>query len=94
MGRVFEKRSYIMAFDKEEYEITTEYADLEHLLGEIEWEIVEYDGDTNDEFVILHDTTVWQIMVVLRTLMAIKNAQIDTKTPQEIRYEAEQRGIG
>ncbi len=72
---------------KEEYQITLEYADLKHLIGEIEFEIKEYTGQVNKEFVLLHDSTVYQIMQVLNMLIGQHEGQSQTKTPQEIIQE-------
>jgi len=69
---------------KEDYEITLSYADLKHLKAEIEFEIKEYEGQTNDEFVTLHDSTVYQIMMIINMLIGQSEGQMATKTPSEI----------
>ena len=65
-------------------EITTEYADLKHLVEEIEFEIKQYADQTNDAFVTLHDTTAYQIMLVLHMLIGKEEGKGNAKTPQQI----------
>ena len=51
-----------MSFNKEEYEMDLHYASLEHLRGEIEYEIKEIEGTVSDEFVVLYDSKDRQIL--------------------------------
>jgi hypothetical protein len=58
--------------------------DLENLKEEIEFEICEYAGQTNDEFVVLQDETIYRIMQVINQLIYGHHAIDKTKTPQDI----------
>ena len=53
----------------EEFEMDVEHASLVHLYDSIIWQLEEYDGDVNDAFVVLHDHTIIEILIVLKTII-------------------------
>ena len=55
----------------EDWEITAFPSDVKHVYEELLWEIVEYDGETSREFVIIHDKTVYQIAVLLKAMQGM-----------------------
>ena len=59
----------------EEWEIDTEYSSLKYLYDEILFEMQEYADDTAHDFVVLNDKTVYQILVVLKTISNIKESE-------------------
>ena len=53
----------------EDWSITCYPADVQHVYEEIIWEIKEYEGDdVNEDFVVLHDKTVFQILTLLKAM--------------------------
>lgn len=73
-----------MLFIKEEYEMLLNKADLVKLFQEIEYEIREYAGEVSDDFVLLHDSTVYQILQVVNMLIGLIEGQAETKILLEI----------
>lgn len=65
-------------------QITTEHCDLKHLVNEIEFEIKEYADQIGDGFVILHDTTVYKVMLLLHMLIGKEEGKSNARTPQQI----------
>ena len=60
---------------EEDWEITNSLPDLQHLRDEILWELKEYEGDTTNEFAVLHDKTIFQILVILNIQIATGDAE-------------------
>ena len=61
----------------EDWEITGEYPDIKHVYEEILFELGQYEGETADDFAALHDKTVYQILVILKTFLNVKDAEDD-----------------
>ena len=58
----------------DDWEITDNPADIQHIYDSVLWEMEEYSGDTADDFVVLHDKTVYQILVILKATLNRKVA--------------------
>lgn len=61
----------------DDWAITDNPADLQHLYDEIIYEIEAYAGDTSDDFCVMHDKTVYQILVVIKTILSKKLADME-----------------
>ena len=60
----------------EDWEVEQDdWGTVKHVYEEILWELEQYEGDCNDEFVILHDKTVFQILVILKAYVVKRDAQ-------------------
>lgn len=58
----------------DDWDITTDVSSLEHVYQELLWEMNEYAGDTRDDFVIIHDKTAYQLLVILQSVIQSKRA--------------------
>lgn len=58
-----------------EWEMTNSLADIEHLYDDILWQLKEYEGDVSDTFVVLNDSTIYQIMLILQWVVNVKEAK-------------------
>lgn len=54
----------------EENEITFERSDIQQLKDEIYWELKEYEGNCEEHFAILHNTTIFKILQILNYRLA------------------------
>ena len=53
----------------EDWDITDAPADIKHTYDEILWELKEYEGDCADDFAVLHDKTIYRVLLIFRMLM-------------------------
>jgi hypothetical protein len=58
----------------EDWELQFELSDLENLYQEILWELKEYDGDCEDHFAIISDKNIFQLLVVLKSMINMKRS--------------------
>ncbi len=58
-----------------DWEITDAIPDIEHVYKEMLWELKQYEGDTADDFAVLHDKTIYQILLIFKKLISKGNAE-------------------
>jgi hypothetical protein len=52
----------------EDWEITAYPEDVRHVYEELLWELKEYRGQVQEDFVVIHDKTAFQIAVLLKAM--------------------------
>lgn len=63
----------------EDWEIDAEYSSLKYLYDEILFEMLEYADYTAHDFVVLYDKTVYQMLIILKSLINAKDAGGDVQ---------------